>query len=139
HRARATENGYHESRYGRFLVADERKRPLTVFLRQPDGPAMRVRATALALLCGLLVLHALHFFKPVDDAFISFRYAANLAGGRGLVFNEGERVEGYTDFLWVVLLAACRFLGADIAAASQALGLLFSLACLITAAWVARK
>src|SRR5262249_43827913 len=42
----------------------------------------------------------------VDDAFISFRYALNLARGQGLVFNPGERVEGYTNFLWTVLLAA---------------------------------
>jgi arabinofuranosyltransferase len=42
----------------------------------------------------------------VDDAFISFRYAANLARGAGLVFNAGERVEGYTNFLWTLLLAA---------------------------------
>ncbi|MEI8259740.1 MAG: hypothetical protein WCJ30_29085, partial [Deltaproteobacteria bacterium] len=40
-----------------------------------------------------------------DDAFISFRYARNLAEGRGLVWNPGERVEGYTDFLWMVLNA----------------------------------
>ena len=41
-----------------------------------------------------------------DDAFISFRYARNLVDGRGLVFNAGERVEGYTNFLWVLELAA---------------------------------
>jgi hypothetical protein len=35
-----------------------------------------------------------------DDAFISFRYARNLVEGQGLVFNPGERVEGYTNFLW---------------------------------------
>ena len=29
-----------------------------------------------------------------DDAFISFRYAANWAAGHGLVWNPGERVEG---------------------------------------------
>jgi hypothetical protein len=40
-----------------------------------------------------------------DDAFISFRYARNLAEGAGLVWNPGERVEGYTNFLWTVLLA----------------------------------
>lgn len=38
-----------------------------------------------------------------DDAFISFRYAENLAHGNGLVFNPGERVEGYTNFLWTLL------------------------------------
>ena len=37
-----------------------------------------------------------------DDAFIVFRYARNLADGLGLVFNAGERVEGFTDLLWVL-------------------------------------
>jgi arabinofuranosyltransferase len=41
-----------------------------------------------------------------DDAFISFRYARNLAEGHGLVWNPGEAVEGYTNFLWVLLMAA---------------------------------
>ena len=41
-----------------------------------------------------------------DDAFISFRYARNLLEGHGLVFNPGEYVEGYTNFLWVLELAA---------------------------------
>ncbi len=41
-----------------------------------------------------------------DDAFISFRYARNLLDGHGLVFNPGEYVEGYTNLLWVLELAA---------------------------------
>jgi arabinofuranosyltransferase len=41
-----------------------------------------------------------------EDAYISFRYAQNLADGKGLVFNQGERVEGYTNFLWTILLTA---------------------------------
>ena len=41
-----------------------------------------------------------------DDAFISFRYVRNLVEGRGLVFNPGEYVEGYSNFLWVLELAA---------------------------------
>ena len=47
-----------------------------------------------------------------DDAFISFRYVRNLLDGHGLVFNPGEYVEGYTNFLWVLELAAIwRLLG----------------------------
>jgi arabinofuranosyltransferase len=38
-----------------------------------------------------------------DDTFISLRYARNLAYGHGLVFNYGDRLEGYTNFLWVLL------------------------------------
>lgn len=45
-----------------------------------------------------------------DDAFISFRYAKNLLDGHGLAFNVGERVEGYTNFLWTVLLAGLSFI-----------------------------
>ncbi len=41
-----------------------------------------------------------------DDAFISFRYVRNLLEGHGLVFNPGEIVEGYSNFLWVLELAA---------------------------------
>ncbi len=41
-----------------------------------------------------------------DDAFISFRYVRNLLNGDGLVFNPGEYVEGYTNFLWILELAA---------------------------------
>ena len=41
-----------------------------------------------------------------DDAFISFRYVRNLVEGHGIVFNPGEYVEGYTNFLWVLELAA---------------------------------
>lgn len=41
-----------------------------------------------------------------DDAYVSYRYAANLDAGHGLVFNPGERVEGYTNLLHVLLAAA---------------------------------
>ena len=41
----------------------------------------------------------------MDDAFISFRYARNFIQGNGLVFNVGEKVEGYTNFLWTLLVA----------------------------------
>ncbi|MEZ4300301.1 MAG: hypothetical protein R3B70_35475, partial [Polyangiaceae bacterium] len=49
-----------------------------------------------------------------DDAFISFRYACNLVEGHGLVWNEGEWVEGYTNFLWTAALAGVGWLGGNI-------------------------
>ena len=60
-----------------------------------------------------------------DDAFISFRYVDNLVAGHGLVFNAGERVEGYTNFLWVILLAGLQSLGMDPIPASRLFGLIF--------------
>ncbi len=40
-----------------------------------------------------------------DDAFITFRYVRFFLQGHGLVYNIGERVEGYTNFLWLMELA----------------------------------
>ncbi len=48
----------------------------------------------------------------VDDAYISYSFAKNLAAGRGLVFSQGERVEGYSNFLWVVLCSPAYLFGA---------------------------
>ena len=67
----------------------------------------------------------------VDDAYISFRYAEHFANGGGLVFNQGERVEGYTNFLWVLLLAAWKKCGGDIETASQVFGVTCSAAALL--------
>jgi hypothetical protein len=49
-----------------------------------------------------------------DDAFITFAYAQNFARGHGLVFNPGEWVEGYTNFLWALLLGLLGKVGVDI-------------------------
>lgn len=38
-----------------------------------------------------------------DDAYISFRYAQNIFDGLGAVYNAGERVEGYSNPLFVLL------------------------------------
>ncbi len=48
---------------------------------------------------------AWHLRWIADDAFIAFRCARHWADGHGLVFNVGERVEGYTNFLWTALIA----------------------------------
>jgi hypothetical protein len=84
---------------------------------------------------GLFLVHSLFFFHGVrsifDDAFITFRYSHHLASGLGPVFNPGERVEGYTNFLWMIVLAGVGRLGASIPAASQLLGILSGCALLI--------
>lgn len=75
----------------------------------------------------LLLFRVYQFNIPdilMDDAFISFRYAINWARGIGLVYNPGERVEGYTNFLWVILLGICVRAGMDIVAASKVLSFL---------------
>lgn len=48
-----------------------------------------------------------------DDAYISFRYAANFFHGHGLVFNPGERVEGYSNLLYTLLVTPGVAFGID--------------------------
>ncbi len=60
-----------------------------------------------------------------DDAFISFRYAENLINGNGLVWNIGERIEGYTNFLWVIMIAAGMRAGIEPIAFSYMLGMIY--------------
>lgn len=91
---------------------------------------------ALALLVG--VGRAVSRAWVCDDAFISFRYAVNLVRGHGLVFNAGERVEGYTNFLWTMAMVPGAWLGIDLERWSVAWGLAFhaaSLALLVGYGW----
>jgi arabinofuranosyltransferase len=89
----------------------------------------------LVIACLLLLAHQAFYYSDlgadaVDDAYISFRYAHNLVEGQGLVFNPGERVEGYSNFLWTVVLALFMWLGLDPSLVSIVLGVLFDLATL---------
>jgi hypothetical protein len=52
-------------------------------------------------------------FTLVDDAYISLRYAWQWINGAGVVWQSGDRVEGYTNFLQVALLAVGMYTGAD--------------------------
>src|SRR5882762_66691 len=79
-------------------------------LDQPAPSWMLESGSALALILG--ITGAVHLAWLCDDAFISFRYADNLVHGLGLVFNAGERVEGYSNFLWTLGIALGMRLGA---------------------------
>jgi len=71
----------------------------------------RIRATAWVALatiaCAWAALHA----WVSDDSFITFRYCDNLLAGHGPVYNPGERSEGYTHFLWFLVLTLGRACG----------------------------
>ena len=93
---------------------------------------LRARFCLLAIV-AIFCAHAMYFNFVCDDAYISFHYAKHLAEGHGLVYNMGERVEGYTNFLWVVLLAGLLKLGVDVVAASKVLGIAFGCVTIVLA------
>ncbi len=67
------------------------------------------------------------YFSLFDDAMISMRYAWNLSHGNGLVWNPGERVEGYTNLLMTLIMSAYTgiFEKSDAVLAVQITGLAF--------------
>ncbi len=84
----------------------------------PAPGCRAARGIDLAALAALLALHGVlvrRFAFRVDDAFISFRYARHWAEGEGLRYHAGAEppVEGFSNFLWVALLALARRLGFD--------------------------
>jgi arabinofuranosyltransferase len=85
------------------------------------------------------VINGERYFSLFDDAMIAMRYAKNLAHGYGLVWNPGgERVEGYTDPLWVLYMALVHLL--PISQAKTSLLIQISSAIFLTAnLFVVRK
>jgi arabinofuranosyltransferase len=78
----------------------------------------------------LIITHLIFINWTCDDTYISIRYAENFAAGKGLVFNPGEDVEGYSNFLWVMAAAAMAALSIPAAWGLKALSFLFSLGIL---------
>jgi GTP-binding protein EngB required for normal cell division len=109
----------------------------------PGPRAMMRRGLTILLLAAAVaafVYHArLYWSWTEDDAYISFRYAQNLAHGNGLVFNPGERVEGYSNFSWVLLAAVAIHAGLDPVEVSKVLGLLSAVAALLLSWQLARR
>lgn len=102
----------------------------------------KLQYPGLAAVIAFYLLHAsLLAARLQDDAFISFRYARNLAGGAGLVWNPGERAEGYTNFLWT-LLQAIPFVfssAADPVAYVRALSLISGAGAIVASFFLVRR
>jgi hypothetical protein len=95
--------------------------------------------TALAILTMAGAARAASLWFVNDDAFISFRYAANLVRGLGLVYNPGERVEGFTNFLWTILVAGGMRMGWDPVAFSTGLGIIAYAASIALLVWFSHR
>lgn len=71
------------------------------------------------------------YYNLFDDAMISMRYAWNFSHGQGLVWNAGQRVEGYTNLLQTLIMSVFTALLDKSAAvlAVQLLGIVLVLGC----------
>jgi arabinofuranosyltransferase len=96
--------------------------PATDVAVESGESAWASRSWLFPMCAALLVLAWLNRFMQ-DDAYIILRYARHLADGHGLVWNVGERVEGYSSFLYTVLMALPYLLGIDAVATGHVIGL----------------
>ncbi len=98
----------------------------------PSSPRTTLRAgKAIPLVVAVIVFIAsatcLWDFS-IDDVFISFRYAEHLGNGHGLTWNiSSPPVEGFSNFLWVILLSVFALFGVGVVFAAKMLGLLLGL------------
>lgn len=69
------------------------------------------------VLLAFFTWHLCHSYYE-DDAYISLRYARDLLDGAGMTWNPGERIEGYTNFLFILLEAGLGKLGMNLVLAS---------------------
>lgn len=73
------------------------------------------------------VEHGTRYFVLLDDAMISMKYARNLIEGNELCWNPHEKVEGFTNPVWVMYMAGIQLLGVPV----EKVGLVIQLSALL--------
>lgn len=96
-----------------------------------ENTMTRRDAVSIGLAVAVLLSYSVFVRVVAEDAYISFRYAANLVDQGEFVFNMGERVEGYTNTLWTLLLAAAHALQLPLPTCAMWLGVAFAIGSLV--------
>src|SRR4030095_7048268 len=105
-------------------------RPSAGHSRPPDCAVKRT----LLLVLGAFVVYAWWLNCVAEDAYITYRFARNVAEGHGFFWNVGEApVEGFTNFLWLLLSVGAYRLGFDLPRVTQGLGVLAGMVTLVYA------
>ncbi|MBD3297320.1 MAG: hypothetical protein GF341_01600, partial [candidate division Zixibacteria bacterium] len=94
--------------------------------------ATRSASEAIPLVVAAIVFVASAIYLwdfSIDDVFISFRYAEHLGHGHGLAWNIGSPpVEGFSNFLWVIILGVFALFGSGVVFTAKMLGFILGLA-----------
>jgi len=88
----------------------------------PGRWPVRARWLILGAAAIVLTVHSLAYNFVTDDAYISFVFSRNLAEHGELSFNLGQPVEGYTNFLWTVVIGIAMLGGIPPELSSRVLG-----------------
>lgn len=82
------------------------------------------------------VIAGTRYFVLPDDGMISMRFARNLASGLGLVWNQGERVQGFTNPAWTLIMVVVHWIGIPSRLASLPMQLASAAIDLLTAVYI---
>ena len=84
---------------------------------------------AIIISISIYLFYCVLFFNLTrDDSFISLRYARSLKNGFGLTWNQnGEKVEGYSNFLWIIIEFVLLYFSEDPLIFVKIIGIIFGL------------
>ncbi|MCX7699176.1 MAG: hypothetical protein N2114_06915, partial [Candidatus Goldbacteria bacterium] len=75
---------------------------------------------------AFIVGHAAYYLPFIaDDALISLQYAKRFLAGKGLTWTDGIPVEGYSNFLWIILISFLGLFKIDLIISVRVLGVIF--------------
>jgi arabinofuranosyltransferase len=115
-----------------------RKKPIAKNIA-PSGNEMTksvlIPLIFIILACVSLIAWVTIFWSfTADDAFITFRYSANLINGGSATYNLGQPpIEGYTTFLWMILMTIPHLLHFDVVVFSKIAGIVSTLGFIVVA------
>ena len=104
-----------------------------------DRSAVRGSQAFLGFIIVIGLMRAWSLMWIGDDAFISLKYSEMYALGEGLVFNQGEWVEGYTNFLWTWGLGILAQLGAPLPQAALVCDLVSFVGAIVVTALICSR
>ena len=101
----------------------------------------RILPLLILLLATVVFVRGVILFWPysVDDGFITFRYARNLVSGGGPNFNPGQRAEGCTCALWMLLMTIPALLHVSAEMTAKIAGVALTVVTGALAYWTARR
>src|SRR5690606_37715815 len=114
-----------EARRGRVRLLRELRRKVGAFAKRMEGWKLDPRLGAeLLVVFGVAVSlwvwgTTLVGDARVDDAYITFAFSKNLALGKGPIYGFDLRVEGYSNFLWMILSSLGELIGTGALAAAR--------------------
>ena len=90
-----------------------------------------IKLLTAAFILGVFLYLCIRVNFIQDDSYISLQYANNLLEGKGLVFNSGHKVEGFTSFIWILILTIPYLIKISPELFIQSVSIIFGELCLL--------